>query len=327
MSRTSRRRWTTIGALVGVVVLFAGPTVPLHAQPAPSDDPALRQQIDEDQPVGSERVVLADGHVDLGPAYVDGEWRFMVHDDSTDPSVWRDPRDAVLRIGDAALVEVPDDPTYDFLGAPAGQPVHVVSQTQQPGVVWVGWNTQHPQVMERIDRGVTMTMLGVDGPGRLSVYLQSGDFGPPEVLWSSAEPDPQPIWVDVNTHTHANWVFTEPGVYLVRVEVSAELPGGRTERALADLRFAVGDRTDPSVASAAVPSAGLAAVTGSDLDRVDAADAAAPAEVEPTQAVGSTGVLAAAGLLAVVVAAAVTFSVLRSRRVRAEADRRSAAPS
>jgi hypothetical protein len=122
-------------------------------------------------------------------------------------------------------------------------------------------------------------------------------------------------------------VFTEPGVYLVRVEVSAELPGGRTERALADLRFAVGDRTDPSVASAAVPSAGLAAVTGSDLDRVDAADAAAPAEVEPTQAVGSTGVLAAAGLLAVVVAAAVTFSVLRSRRVRAEADRRSAAPS
>lgn len=327
MSRTSRRRWTTVGALVGVVVLFAGPTVPLHAQPAPSDDPALRQQIDEDQPVGSERVVLADGHVDLGPAYVDGEWRFMVHDDSTDPSVWRDPRDAVLRIGDGALVEVPDDPTYDFLGAPAGQPVHVVSQTQQPGVVWVGWNTQHPQVMERIDRGVTMTMLGVDGPGRLSVYLQSGDFGPPEVLWSSAEPGPQPIWVDVNTHTHANWVFTEPGVYLVRVEVSAELPGGRTERALADLRFAVGDRTDPSAAWAAVPSAALAAVTGSDLDRVDAADAAPPAEVEPARAVGSTGVLAAAGLLAVVVAAAVTFSVLRSRRVRAEADRRSAAPS
>lgn len=326
--RSTSRRWApTVGVLVGAVVLLAGPAVPLHAQPAPGDDPALRQQIDEDQPVGSGRVVLADGHVDLGPAYVDGEWRFMVHDDSTDPSVWRDPRDVVLRIGDAALVEVPDDPTYDFLGAPAGQQVHVVSQTQQPGVVWVGWNTQHPQVMERIDRGVTMTMLGVDGPGRLSVYLQSGDFGPPEVLWSSAEPDPQPVWVDVNTHTHANWVFTEPGVYLVRVEVSAELPGGRIERALADLRFAVGGGTDPSSASAAVPSAALTARAGSDLDGADPTDAAAPAEVEATQGAGSTGVLTAAGLLALVVAAAVTWSVLRSRRVRAEADRRSAPPS
>lgn len=327
MSCTSRRWAPTVGALVGTMVLLAGPTVALHAQPAPGDDPALRQQIDEDQPVGSERVVLSDGHVDLGPAYVDGEWRFMVHDDSTDPSVWRDPRDAVLRIGDAALVEVPDDPTYDFLGAPAGRRVHVVSQTQQPGVVWVGWNTQHPEVMERIDRGVTMTMLGVDGPGRLSVYLQSGDFGPPEVLWTSAEPDPQPVWVDVNTHTHANWVFTEPGVYLVRVEVSAELPGGRTERALADLRFAVGDGTDPSAASAAVPSASLAARTGSDPGGADPTDGAGSAAAEATQGAGRTGVLAAAGLLAVIVAAAVAWSVLRSRRVRAEADRRSAAPS
>lgn len=327
MRSTSRRWWPTVGALVGVVVLVAGPAAALHAQPAPGDDPTLRQQIDEDQPIGTERVVLGDGHVDLGPAYVEGEWRFMVHDDSTDPSVWRDPRDAVLRIGDAALVEVPDDPTYDFIGAPAGQRVHVVSQTQQPGVVWVGWNTQHPQVMERIDRGVTMTMLGVDGPGRLSVYLQSGAFGPPEVLWSSAEPDPQPIWVDVNTDTHANWVFTEPGVYLVRVEVSAELPGGRIERALADLRFAVGDGTDPSAASAAAPSAALAAVTGSGPGGADPIDAAASTEAEPAQGAGTTGMLAAAGLVAVVVAAAVTFSVLRSRRVRAEADRRSAAPS
>ena len=69
-----------------------------------------------------------------------------------------------------------------------------------------------------------MTLTGVQGPGSLIVYLQSGDFAEPEVLWDSAEPNPQPVWVDVNTHTHANWVFSKPG----------RLPGRRS-RSTADL--------------------------------------------------------------------------------------------
>jgi putative ABC transporter-associated repeat protein len=288
--------------------------------PAP-EDPALAQRIAQDQAVGTGTAVLDRGHVDLGPADVEGEWRLMIHDDAAEPPVWRHPEEVVLRIGDEALVEVPDDPAYSFLGAAAGESVHVVSQTQQPDVVWIGWNTQHPGVMERIDRGVTLTLLGVQGPGQLSVYLQSGNFGPPEVLWSSADDAPQPIWVDVNTHTHGNWVFTEPGSYLVRVAASAELVDGSTESSVADLRFAVGGSADPADALALT----------ADADLSEAVPDAAPAETMSGQSAGpgeagASPPLLLAVMAAVVLGGAVTFAIVRSRRTRAEAARRAAAP-
>jgi putative ABC transporter-associated repeat protein len=279
--------------------------------------------------VGTGTAVLDRGHVDLGPAFVEGEWTLMIHDDAAEPPVWRHPEDAVLRIGDEALVEVPDDPTYSFLGAAAGESVHVVSQTQQPDVVWIGWNTQHPEVMERIDRGVTLTLLGVQGPGQLSVYLQSGNFGPPEVLWSSAEDAPQPIWVDVNTHTHANWVFTEPGSYLVRVEASAEMLDGSTETAVADLRVAVGGSADPADALALTADAdlpdGAADVQGAS-GAVGTEAGSGSGQDEGSGGAGASPVLLVALAAAIVLGAAVAFAVLRSRRTQAEAARRAPVP-
>jgi putative ABC transporter-associated repeat protein len=301
-----------------VTVLAAPPAAAGRTQTPTTEDPALEQRITEDQPVGTGTAVLDRGHVDIGPAYVDGEWRLMVHDDAAEPPVWRHPADAVFRIGDDALVQVPDDPTYAFLGAPAGDSVHVVSQTQQPDVVWVGWNTQHPHVMDRIDRGVTLTMLGVDGPGQLSVYLQSGDFGPPEVLWTSADDEPQPIWVDVNTHTHANWVFSEPGVYLVRVEASAELRDGTTERSVADLRLAVGDATDPEDALAAT---GDALPDGSALRDPEVASSADEV-ISGTSGGGTSLPLVVAVVAGALLGCGVAVAVVRSRRTRAEAERR-----
>jgi surface-anchored protein len=99
--------------------------------------------------------------------------------------------------------------------------------------------------METIDRGVTMSLTGVQGPGELVVYLQSGDLAEPQVLW------PEPIWVDVNTHTHANWVFSKPGVYLVQVKLEADLIDGRTVSDTRELRFAVGSSTSTEAALAA----------------------------------------------------------------------------
>jgi putative ABC transporter-associated repeat protein len=318
MTQSRARVRRLVAAVVCAVVCTNAAQV--AAQSPTTDDPALEQRIGEEQPIASGPVVLSEGHVDVGPTVDDGQWRLMVHDDTGATSVWRDPAETVLRIGDAALVDVPDDPAYGFLGASPGDAVHVVSQTQQPGVVWVGWNTQHPAVMELIDRGVTLSLLGVEGPGQLSVYLQSGDFGGPEVLWSSAEDDPQSFWVDVNTHTHANWVFTEPGVYLVRIRAAAELRDGTTEQATADLRFAVGDGTDPDEALAAEPPP-MQVPGGSVGD-------AAP----PDSADGDDGSSGAGALLLVGAGAAVLLLVggvvaWRGRRTRAAAARRAGGDS
>ena len=172
----------------------------------------------------------------------------------------------MLRVADDARLKVPDDPAYGFLRASPGSEVYVVPQTQDPDVVWVGWNTQDPEVMETIDRGVTMTLTGVQGPGSLVVYLQSGDFAEPKVLWDSTG-EAKPVWVDVNTHTHANWVFSKPGVYLVAGRVTADLVDGSTVTDTRELRFAVGSRTSADAAFAATGSgapapAATAASTG-----------------------------------------------------------------
>lgn len=248
---TSRPRAILLAAALVAALGLASPA-------AADDDPNLDQSIRSAQAVAGGTKTLADGHVDVGPRFVDGRWTLMIHDDQAKardgdpahPSVWRRPERTVLRVTDAALQTVPDDPTYGFLPAKPGDRVHVVPQTQDPDVVWVGWNTQDPEVMERIDRGVTMTLTGVQGPGDLVVYLQSGDFGDPQVLWDSTG-DPKPAWVDVNTHTHANWVFSRPGVYLVRVRIAADLIDGTTVSDTRDLRYAVGSGTKPAQALAA----------------------------------------------------------------------------
>ncbi|XVU28779.1 choice-of-anchor M domain-containing protein [Actinoplanes sp. CA-054009] len=222
--------------LAAAAVLGATPTIP----PPAADQAQARGD-----------AVLDSGHVDIGPRFRDGRWTVQIHDDHRVPSVWRDPAEAVLRVRDAARQAVPDDEAYAFLGEKAGAQVYVVPQTEKAGVVWIGWNTQDPGVLQAIDRGVTMSLRGVQGPGNVTVFLQSGNLGAPQVLWSSAKAYPQPLWVETNTHTHANWVFGRPGTYLLALDISADLTDGSTASATTILRLAVGDATDPGEARAA----------------------------------------------------------------------------
>lgn len=245
-----RRVLATVAA--AALLVPVGAAAAQEQPPPPGGDPngGLDQTIDSGQAVATDRKVLSAGHVDVGPRFTDGEWTLMVHDASSEPSVWRHLDRTVFQVSDAAVLPVPDDPAYEFIGEP-GTRVHVLPQVQNPDVVWVGWNTQDPEVMETIDGGATLTLSGVDGPGELFVYLQAGNFGDADVLWDSTNNERQDLWVDVNTHTHANWVFTKPGVYVVRVEVTADLVDGRTVTDTQALRFAVGDATDVETAFAA----------------------------------------------------------------------------
>lgn len=245
MSTIAIRIVLTISLILAVGAVSTG-----SAQTA-TDDPALRQTIPADQGAARDGATLTTGHVDIGPRLRGDGWTFMIHDDTGDAGgVWRTFDRTVLRLTDAARREVPDDPRYGFLGVPAGTPVYIAPQTQDPEVVWIGWNTQDPEVVRRVNRGVTMTLRDVRGPGEVIVYVQSGSFGEPEELWNSARPG-RSTWIDLNTHAHANWVFTQPGVYQVRLTVAADLRDGTTVTDMRDLRFAVGSATDPAEAMTA----------------------------------------------------------------------------
>jgi surface-anchored protein len=303
--RRPRRRlatlWLAAFALSGLVG-----AAPAGAQGDPSP---LDQVIDRGQRMAMGPAVLERGHVDLGVHFEGSTFTLLVHDDAEVPSVWRRVDDVVLRVRDDARQPTPDDSDYDFIDAEPGSEVHVVPQVEQPGVVWVGWNTQDPDVMAAVDRGVTLSLLDVEGPGQVSVFLQSGALEGPQVLWDSNEEGGQPFWAEVNTHTHANWVFTEPGVYRVQVEASADLLDGTTVSDVRTLRFAVGDGTSVDEALAQVPL--VAPVAGD----------AAIAEPEDESSEGGLGTAAVLGLVGVLVlGAAVATRVVHNARVRRRAD-------
>lgn len=278
---STRRPGARAFAALLTVGLLAIPTVAFADE---NEDSDLNQTLDELAIVHGERVLEA-GHIDMGPKYEDdGSWRFLIHDDvakadANATSVWRYPDETVFRVLDDARLTVPDDQAYAFLGAEAGSDVYVVPQTQNPDVVWLGWNTQDPEVMSTIDRGITLSLNGVQGPGILTTYLQSGSFGEPQLLWDSRTADDQPIWVDVNTHTHANWVFTEPGVYLVELTAEADLIDGSHVTDTQRIRFAVGTSTAADEAFAMTWD-GEAQPSDSDEAVEDPANATATAQPE-----------------------------------------------
>lgn len=217
----------------------------------PSADPALEQNVAANEPTSQTPAVIEAGHVDLGPRLIGGKLTVSLRDDSAASPVWRDPNKTVLRVRDGALIQVPQGEDYKFLAD--SKRVYVLPQTQKTQLVWLGWNTQDPAVTKLIQGGVNMRIEQVKGPGRSWLILQEGTFGKPKVLADSAA-SAQDIWVDTNTHVHANWIFSKPGIYLVKVSFKATGVDGKTYQATTTLRFAVGDATSTTNALKAQPS-------------------------------------------------------------------------
>lgn len=258
------------------------------AQPSDSNlsrgDRALTQTLSAEQPVASGRTEISAGHVDMGPRFNNGKFELMLHDDHGESPVWRSLDEVIYRGSDKAILEVPNDPRYSFVGAPAGSKVYVIPQTETKGVIWPGWNTQDPQLVSKLNRGVNLTLEQVSGPGTFSLYLENGNFSAPQVLWSSTKSEPQKLWVEKNTHTHANWVFTAPGEYLLKVTASAELSDGSTVTDTRYLKFAVGDSASADTLYAMEAQARGSASSGS---------ASSASQASGTQASGSSSAAAA----------------------------------
>lgn len=332
-----RTRGAVASLAVGIIALALG-TAPARA----ADDPALDQTVGADEEASTESAVIDTGHVDIGPRMVDGQWSVALRDDSGAHPVWRDPDRTVLRVTDAALMAAPTGSDYAFMGAQAGEQYYVVPQTQNPDVVWLGWNTQDPGVVSAIDRGATMRIGSVAGPGRTWMFLQDGTFGKPRLLVDGQSGQAQDVWVDASTHVHANWVFTAPGVYTAALTFSARTTDGQQLSASTTLRFAVGSQTSADEAFAAAPAgaaeAGAAGSAGSaggggsaagagpagDSGLADDGASANEARVPTGSSADGTGLSDQVMLIiALVVAASITVAlgavlIMRSRSIAAE---------
>ena len=323
-SRSARLGMSVLAFIVSAFLVIAG-APSSFADPSP--DPDLAQSVAAHEEWSNEASEISVGHVDLGPRLIDGQWRAGLRHDAETGAVWRDPNQTVLRVNDAAIMTAPDSADYPFLADVAGKPVYVVPQTQNPGVVWLGWNTQDPAVTATIDRGLTMRVGPVSGPGRAWLFLQSGTFGKPLLLADSGAA-PGDVWIDSGTHVHANWAFSTPGTYTATVTFLGTTTAGEAVSASTTLRFAVGDAASASEALAmAAPAAADAASAGASASSSGAAPAASGA-ADPASSSSASGA-ASGGLpdwafLAIIAVAAASLLVIgalvvaRSRRSRAE---------
>ena len=306
----------TLSALLVSALLFIVGAPSSVADPSP--DPDLAQSVAAHEEWRGEASEISAGHVDLGPRLIDGQWRAGLRHDAESGAVWRDPNQTVLRVNDAAIMTAPDSADYPFLADVAGKPVYVVPQTQNPSVVWLGWNTQDPAVTATIDRGLTMRVGPVSGPGRAWLFLQSGTFGKPLLLADSGAA-PGDVWIDSGTHVHANWAFSAPGTYTATVTFLGTTTAGEAVNASTTLRFAVGDAASASEALAmAAPAA-----SGSGSGAPAAGTSQGPGSSESTSS-SPEGGLPDWAFLAIIVSVALSLLVIgalvvaRSRRSRAE---------
>ena len=324
MTPFPRLGMSVFALIVSALLVIAGAPSSL-ADPSP--DPDLAQSVAAHEEWSNEASEISVGHVDLGPRLIDGQWRAGLRHDAESGAVWRDPNQTVLRVADAAVMTAPDSADYPFLADVAGKPVYVVPQTQNPSVVWLGWNTQDPAVTATIDRGLTMRVGPVSGPGRAWLFLQSGTFGKPLLLADSAAA-PGDVWIDSGTHVHANWAFSAPGTYTATVTFLGTTTAGEAVSASTTLRFAVGDAASASealamAAPAAAPADGASASSSSSGAAPAGSGAADPAGSSSASGAASGGlpdwaflaIIAVAVLSLLVIGALV---VARSRRSRAE---------
>ena len=331
-SRSARLGLSVFSLLVAALLIIVGAP---SSVADPSPDPDLAQSVSAHEEWSNEASEISVGHVDLGPRLIDGQWRAGLRHDAESGAVWRDPNQTVLRVSDAAVMTAPDSADYPFLADVAGKPVYVVPQTQNPGVVWLGWNTQDPAVTATIDRGLTMRVGPVSGPGRAWLFLQSGTFGKPLLLADSGAA-PGDVWIDSGTHVHANWAFSAPGTYTATVTFLGTTTSGEAVSASTTLRFAVGDAASASEALAMAAPAASGSGSGSGDPAAGVSQGADSSSANPGAAgPGATGssesaspssegglpdwaflaIIGVAGLSLLVILALV---VARSRRSRTE---------
>ncbi len=163
-------------------------------------------------------------------------WHLAAFDDFTSAPYEAD--EVLLYASAITRATVPDDPDYEFLGVDPGSTVWVLPQTYNPDRLSVSATAENiafgtfasyyesdPRV-QNTAAWVKLTLKAVHGPGDLSVW-QSDAYGRPVVWMDTADgiTDDDAIFLQVGLDADFNFAFTAPGLYHVKFQASAYLPG------------------------------------------------------------------------------------------------------
>ncbi|MFK4087064.1 TIGR03773 family transporter-associated surface protein [Kribbella sp. NPDC020789] len=141
-----------------------------------------------------------------------------------------DPAGLIFNLEDrgSARVELPDLPAFAFLGTP-GSSVWIAPESQDPELIWPGWDTETIPTGALRDDAVQLTLLNVDGPGAVEVFSNYDEFaGKVPRIFSSVDPAYKTLRQPVGRHVHANWSFAALGTYHLTFQASALTAAGTT---------------------------------------------------------------------------------------------------
>ncbi|MFE7766483.1 TIGR03773 family transporter-associated surface protein [Streptomyces sp. NPDC057438] len=270
--------------------------------------------------VVSDKKVLDEGHVDFAARVVDGKLQIHIKDGTVSgKTTWREPSSVVLHIKPAAKNTLPDNDEFSFLGK-GGDPVWLLDQVQQEGLLWPGWSTDNMAV-GATKGGVKFSLTKVEGPGAYALYTYDAMSGA-NVLFNSKDGVPDSFDVPQNTHAHGGWAFTKDGTYRLTFAMSGTLGNGTKVSDTETVTLVVGD-TDPGTVTPGDGTGGDSGNSGSS-DSAGSSSGSGSASDSDSSAGGSGGSMASTGggqaVLLGSVAAALTAlgaaSVLAARRRR-----------
>lgn len=249
------------------------PTPPTPPPPAPSPAPQAPGQ------TCTPGITLETGHIDaFYVSAANGKAVLQLMEDVTGHHVIREAETVLLKVKESAYRgNIPAGTP----GAPSG---YVLPLTQDPGLIWPGWDTNRTASSGYTD--VSINVTGVNGPGRVYLSSQGSFGGTTSLLQGGGYTLPGTIREATPAHTHAQWVFSEKGIYKLTAHAVATNPstGQSLTTAAHTYVFQVGD-VPLGDAFCGLRSAGAAdaeevnaAVNQAAADAVAAAQAAAAEE-------------------------------------------------
>ncbi|WP_308277300.1 choice-of-anchor M domain-containing protein [Streptomyces ginkgonis] len=178
------------------------------------------QEVEREVPATEDfSLVLDHGHIDLFNVTADGgSLTLDLKEDVTGSHERHAPDEVLLHVKPEAYTDaIPDG----YPGAPAG---YLLPLTQNPDLIWPGWDTNGVAGSGYTD--VTIDITDVDGPGDVYLYTTSTFGAAVPVLEGGGFELPGSVREQSPAHTHAQWTFSEPGQYTLTARATATDPAG-----------------------------------------------------------------------------------------------------
>jgi len=183
--------------------------------------------------------LLFEDHTDIRTDFVGGSWNVRPHQTVTD--TFSPANDTLFYVPANAKAAQPSDSKFAFLGAGSGKDVWILPQTQQSGILFLGFSGEgtnpsdlgkYLETDSRVGatlQWITLDLVNATGPGQFSLYqIDSG--GNPVVWMDTADgiTAEDIAFLGAGGHIHYNWAFTAKGIYEIEMKASSYTGDNKT---------------------------------------------------------------------------------------------------